>query len=256
MFRIGTLESVKINDLLIMNRIEFINTALVLLGLSRFQSNKNMNNDPNLLIGKGNPKLVGENYALLPEADEAFREMSAAAQKQGIKIKIVSSYRSFERQKSIWNSKFSKFKSQGMTNEKAIAKIIEYSTLPGTSRHHWGTEIDIIDAGPPAEGDVLVSQKFHDQGPYDALRAWMETYAHDYCFFLPYTQDKKRTGFKYEPWHYSFATLSKPMLKDYLELDHVKLILSDDLKGSDLLGYEFLKNYIRSHVMGIDPSLL
>jgi hypothetical protein len=84
----------------------------------------------------------------------------------------------------------------------------------------------------------------------------METYAHDYGFFLPYTQDKKRTGFNYEPWHYSFATLSKPMLKDYLELDHVKLILSDDLKGSDLLGHEFLKNYIKSHVMGIDPSLL
>ena len=82
-----------------------------------------------------------------------------------------------------------------MTNEKAIAKIIEYSTLPGTSRHHWGTEIDIIDAGPPAEGDVLVSQKFHDQGPYDALRAWMETYAHDYGFFSPLHAGQKKNWF-------------------------------------------------------------
>ena len=36
-----------------------------------------------------------------------------------------------------------------MDDEAAIDKIIEYSTLPGTSRHHWGTDIDIIDAGPP-----------------------------------------------------------------------------------------------------------
>ena len=84
-----------------------------------------------------------------------------------------------------------------MTDEKAIAKIIEYSTLPGTSRHHWGTEIDIIDAGPPEEGDVLLPHKFHDQGPYNTLREWMESHAQDYGFFLPYTQDKKRTGFKY-----------------------------------------------------------
>ena len=88
------------------------------------------------------------------------------------------------------------------------------------------------------------------------MKKWMDKNSKSFGFYLVYTKNTDRKGFKYEPWHYSFATLSKPMLKDYLELDHVKLILSDDLKGSDLLGYEFLKNYIRSHVMGINPSLL
>jgi hypothetical protein len=239
-----------------MNRLEFINTGLALVGLSHYQSDISMNIDPYLLIGKGSPKLVGKNHVLLPKVDESFRKMYTAAQKQGIIIKVVSSYRSFDRQKSIWNRKFTNFKSQGMTDEKAIAKIIEYSTLPGTSRHHWGTEIDIIDAGPPEEGDVLLPHKFHDQGPYNTLREWMESHAQDYGFFLPYTQDENRTGFKYEPWHYSYAPLSRPMLKSYLELDLSKWILSEDLKGSDLLGGVFLEHYVQSHVKGIDPSLL
>lgn len=239
-----------------MNRLEFINTGLAIMGLSQLQPDKIMNTDPLLLIGKGSPNLVGKNYALLPEADKAFQAMSAGAQKQGITIKVVSSYRSFERQKSIWNRKFLRFKSQGIQDGAAIRKIIEYSTLPGTSRHHWGTDIDIIDAGPPQEGDVLLTQKFHDNGPYNTLREWMETHAQDYGFLLPYTRDENRSGFKYEPWHYSYAPKSIPMLKHYLELDHRELIFSADLKGGDDLDQEFLESYIKSHVMGIDPSLL
>lgn len=239
-----------------MDRFEFINTAIAITGLGFIQPYKSMNIDPHLLIGKGNPKLVGKNHALLPQADKSFQEMHTAAQKDGISIKVVSSYRSYEKQKSIWNRKFSNFKDQGITDEEAISKIIEYSTLPGTSRHHWGTEVDIIDASPLENGDVLIPEKFHGQGPYNMLREWMEENAQNYGFLLPYTQDEKRTGFKYEPWHYSYAPLSQPMLKDYLELDHAQWILSEDLKGSRLLGAAFLEDYIKSHVMGVAASLL
>ncbi len=238
-----------------MNRLDFINSSLAILGLTHLLSSKRMHIDPYLLIGKGNPMLVGKNHALLTEAHEALQEMSAEAKKEGISIKVVSSYRSFERQKSIWNRKFSKFKSEGMNDAQAIAKIIEYSTLPGTSRHHWGTEIDIIDAFHQQEGDVLLPQKFHDNGPNNGLREWMEINAKNYGFFLPYTLDVNRSGFKYEPWHYSFAPLSKYMLKSYLELDHQALIISKDLKGGGLLNHEFFENYIQSHVMGVNPSL-
>lgn len=239
-----------------MNRLEFIHTGLAIVGLSHFEPEKKMNTDPQLLIGKGSPKLVGKNYALLAKADKAFQEMSAAAQKQGVDLKVVSSYRSFEKQKSIWNRKFLRFKSQGMSDRAAVAKIIEYSTLPGTSRHHWGTDIDIIDAGPAEEGDVLLAQKFHGNGPYNSLREWMEIYAQDYGFLLPYTKDENRSGFKYEPWHYSYADKSIPMLRQYLKLDQEGLIFSTDLKGASGLDQEFLTSYIKSHVMGINPSLL
>ena len=229
-----------------MNRLEFINTGLAVMGLSQHQLEKIMINDPYLLIGKGSPNLVGKNYALIPQADKAFRAMSAAALEQCINIKVVSSYRSFEKQKNIWNNKFLRFKSQGMDDQAAIDKIIEYSTLPGTSRHHWGTDIDIIDAGPPEKGDVLLPQKFHDNGPYNALREWMETHAKGYGFLLPYNRDENRTGFKYEPWHYSYAPKSIPMLNQYLELDHRELILSSDLNGAAGLDQEFLESYIKT----------
>ena len=102
-----------------------------------------------------------------------------------IKIIIVSSYRSFERQKQIWNKHFSNYKKQEVSDEQAALKIIQYSTIPGTSRHHWGTEIDIIDAKPKMEGDVLLTHKFHDQGPYNELRLWMESNANQYGFYCP-----------------------------------------------------------------------
>ena len=41
-----------------MHRLEFINTGLAILGLSFYQQSKNMNINQQLLIGKGNPKLV------------------------------------------------------------------------------------------------------------------------------------------------------------------------------------------------------
>lgn len=239
-----------------MNRLEFFHTGLAILGMSLFETDNSMKTDPKLLIGKGSPKLVGKNYALLAEADKAFQEMSAAAQKQGIVIKMVSSYRSFEKQKSIWNRKFSMFKSHGMSDLDAVAKIIEYSTLPGTSRHHWGTDIDIIDAGPAEEGDFLLAQKFHGNGPYNTLREWMEIHAQDYDFQLPYTKNENRSGFKYEPWHYSYAPISIPMLRQYLDLDHKELIFTTDLMGGAVLDHGFLESYIKSHVLGINPSLL
>ena len=137
-----------------------------------------------------------------------------------------------------------------------INKIIEYSTIPGTSRHHWGTEIDLIDANPLAEGDVLLTEKFHDGGPYEKLRLWMDKNAQDFGFIRPYTMDKKRSGFYYEPWHYSFSEISKPMLKSYLKLDIFELLKDDSLLGSEMLDWQLLNKYLKSHVLGIDPSLL
>ena len=239
-----------------MNRLEFINTGLAVMGLSQHQLEKIMINDPYLLIGKGSPNLVGKNYALIPQADKAFRAMSAAALEQGINIKVVSSYRSFEKQKNIWNSKFLRFKNQGMPDKAAIRKIIEYSTLPGTSRHHWGTDIDLIDAAHPQEGDVLVTEKFHDNGPYNSLREWMEIHSQNYGYIMPYNRDENRSGFKYEPWHYSYAPISVAMLRQFLELDHEELIFTGDLEGEESLDNQFLMSYIKTHVMGIDPVLL
>ena len=58
-----------------MNRLEFINASFAIVGISQIQLKKSMSTDPHLLIGKGNPRLVGKNYALLPEVDKAFQDV-------------------------------------------------------------------------------------------------------------------------------------------------------------------------------------
>jgi len=207
------------------------------------------------LLGQSVPNLYSTTIPLLPQAGKAFEKMQKAARKAGIELEIVSAYRSYERQQSIWNRKFTTNAKQGLPPQDNIQKIIEYSTLPGTSRHHWGTDVDLIDGAKPRSGDVLLTEKFHGQGPYVALRKWMDENASKFGFIRPYTQDPERKGFYYEPWHYSYAPLSTPMLKAYLKLDLKRLLIPESLEGRSAITTEFLSRYISEHVLGIAPIL-
>ena len=239
-----------------MNRSDFLRTTLGIIALSNISMKPFKNYDPLILIGKGSPNLVGSNFTILPEVKIALEEMTKAARNDGIEIKVVSAYRSYERQKDIWNSKFIRFEKQGFKNLAIVDQIIKYSTIPGTSRHHWGTDIDIIDGSQLNKGDLLVSKKFHGNGPYNNLRNWMEVNAKKFGFLKPYNQDPKRKGFLYEPWHYSYAEKSIEMLHAYLELNAISLIKDPDLLGADLLDSKFIKIYLNTHILGIDSALL
>ncbi len=207
------------------------------------------------LMGQNDPELYSKSNGLIPQVAEAFEKMKIAALKAGFDIKIVSAYRSYDRQTAIWNRKFKANKSKGLSPEQNIEKIIEYSTLPGTSRHHWGTDIDIIDGFKPRKGDLLLTEKFHGQGPYAPLKVWLDKNAAKFGFVRPYTNDFERGGFKYEPWHYSYAPLAIPMLKSYLELDLSSLLIPETLEGREHISPAFLKKYIRENVLGISSSL-
>jgi LAS superfamily LD-carboxypeptidase LdcB len=121
-----------------------------------------------LLMGKDNPYLVGTTYQLHEEVFAALEKMKIAAAKDGVEIRVVSAYRSYERQRAIWNRKYLQNQAEGLTPEDNRKKIITYSTLPGTSRHHWGTDVDIIDGSKTVEGDVLLAKHFHDGGPFES----------------------------------------------------------------------------------------
>ncbi|MDA9878922.1 M15 family metallopeptidase [Flavobacteriaceae bacterium] len=199
--------------------------------------------------------LYNDSIPLTLKAGKAFVKMQKAAKKDGILLQIVSGYRSYDRQKSIWNRKFKTNKANGLSPEENIQKIIEYSTLPGTSRHHWGTEIDLIDGSKKREGDVLVAEKFHGNGPYVRMKEWMDLNAAKYGFYLPYTQNPDRPGFYYEPWHYSYAPLSIPLLKSYVKMDLNKVLITDGLEGSTHLTSKFISTYFKENILGIAEIL-
>lgn len=207
------------------------------------------------LIGKGAPEFHGEDHQLQREAYDAFLLMRASALKSGINIEVVSSYRSFEHQKRIWTRKYKKFTSEGLTPTGTINKIIEYSTIPGTSRHHWGTDIDIIDGSLKAPKSVLNPVNFIDDNVYSNLRIWLEENANKYGFYLVYTDETSRKGFKYEPWHYSYKPLSKPMLKQYLKIDIQEFLKSEKLLGSEYFTEEFIDKYITENICSINLTL-
>lgn len=209
------------------------------------------------LVGKADIELFGEGINLRKEAHDAFLEMKAAAYQAGFDIKMVSSYRSFERQKAIWERKYIKFTSEdGMEPMAAMEKIIEYSTIPGTSRHHWGTDIDIIDGYPKVEGDVLVPEKFEEGGPFEPFKKWLDENSEKFGFHLVYTDSYFRKGFKYEPWHYSYAPISRPMLKQYRKTNILRFLSREEMEGSEHFTRRFLKNYIHHNILDINPDLL
>jgi LAS superfamily LD-carboxypeptidase LdcB len=208
------------------------------------------------LIGKGNPILFGKDYKLREEAHLAFQKMKSEALRQGVHIQIVSSYRNFEHQKSIWERKYKRYRSQGFSEEKSIQKITQYSTIPGTSRHHWGTDMDIIDANVPAPKYVLREENFHRDGAYIHLKKWMDQHANAFGFYLVYTGDRNRKGFKYEPWHYSYKPLSQDYLKNYKSLNIQKMLQQEALLGSAYFSEAFISTYRNENILDINPELL
>ncbi|WP_378185451.1 M15 family metallopeptidase [Aquimarina sp. W85] len=207
------------------------------------------------LMGKSEISFYGDTYLLRKEAHEAFLKMRESAAKEGIELKVISSYRSFEHQNSIWTRKYKRFTSSGMSPLDAIKKIIEYSTIPGTSRHHWGTDLDIVDGKPVQPKDVLLTKHFEEMGPYCKFKEWMDQNAESFGYFLVYNNDPKREGFKYEPWHYSYGAISKPMLMDYQGLDLVEELTKNEIIGHEYITKEFIETYFDKNLLDINPKL-
>ncbi len=242
-----------------MNRRKFIkNTSLSGIAIATIPalSFSSSNLPYNELIGKGKPELFGETYKLREEAHLAFIKMKAEALKEGINIQVVSSYRDFNHQNRIWTRKYNKYTKQGLSSEKSIKKIIEYSTIPGTSRHHWGTDLDIIDSNSKQPKNVLNAEHFHGNGPFCILKEWMDVHANSFGFYLVYTDNANRKGFKYEPWHYSYKPLSKQYLEDYQKLNLIEILKQEKLIGSEQFTEEFIKIFVNQNILDINPKLL
>lgn len=241
-----------------MKRLDFIKiNTLASIGLCTFSFN-DIQEDVStaFLTGKKNPYL-NKSKLLHKTTYKAFLDMHKAASQNHIDIKIISGFRSFDYQKGIWNRKYNYYKKQGLSGQTIIKKITNYSAIPGTSRHHWGTEIDIINASAKQpKSNILQAQHFHGQGYYCELNQWMQKHAHKFGFYQVYTDDKNRPGFSYEPWHYSFKPKSKSYLEAYSKLNIEQVFENENILGKQYLDKNCLQSYFESHVFGINAELL
>ena len=145
-----------------------------------------------------------------------FLNLRRAAGAAGFDLTPVSSFRDFARQLAIWNAKFKgdrplfdangvKIAAFRLSPRERVDAILLWSALPGASRHHWGTDVDVIDATvmPPGDQDPLTLQKFSAGGPFEPLARWLKAHAARFGFFWPYRG--VLSGVRAEPWHISFA---------------------------------------------------
>ncbi|EKE76202.1 M15 family metallopeptidase [Gallaecimonas xiamenensis] len=153
----------------------------------------------------------------------AFETLQAAARKDGFALTIASSFRDFERQEQIFSGKWRGVRPvhddagrpldlAAMSDEQKLLAILRFSALPGASRHHWGTDLDLYCARAQGSAPLgLTPQEYGPGGSQHDFALWLRDAAPGFDFFLPYDQD--RGGVAVEPWHLSYAPQAVPLLK-------------------------------------------
>lgn len=193
---------------------------------------------PHHLYGLTEPKLVSHgNYRLETRTLTAFLAMQAEARLAGFELALCSAYRDFTRQLSIWNAKAlgqrPVLDSQScpmditeLSDDDLIDAILLWSALPGASRHHWGTDIDVFDANAIKQSDLcLITAEYQDGGPCHDLHTWLVNHAPGYGFYFPYQVGQ--SGVSPEPWHLSYFPVSSHYLAQFNTQDfHQVLALS------------------------------
>lgn len=185
------------------------------------------------------------------DAVDAFIRMAKDAEAEGYKLKAVSAFRSFSDQKKIWEDKWSgktlvggKKLNVSLPDPNARAlKILTYSSMPATSRHHWGTDFDINSIEP----------KYFNTRDGKRLYDWLTAHASTYGFCQVYSHKggpgERTTGYEEEKWHWSYLPVAGWYLKQYpidVGYDHIKGFLgAEAAPGIDV---------IRTYVQGINPE--
>ncbi|MDG2048134.1 MAG: M15 family metallopeptidase [Halioglobus sp.] len=161
-------------------------------------------------------------HRLQSEVALAFTALQSDARRAGFDLTIASSFRPFDRQLAIWNGKADGsrpiYDDQGrlvsiepLSRTDQLHAILRFSAIPGTSRHHWGTDLDVYDAAAvPSDYPLQLSPvEAGPGGVFDRLHCWLDARlaaGESHGFFRPYGKD--RGGVAPERWHLSYAPLS------------------------------------------------
>jgi len=205
----------------------------------------------NFILIPAHYTLGGNKMYLRKEAFGAYLQMQSAADEDEVELKIASATRNFDYQKDIWNKKWTGFTivdEQDLSKnfpdgEDRFEKILEYSAVPGTSRHHWGTEIDINNANP----------EYFETEAGERVYEWLikNAYLFGFCQTYSLKGTERPTGYNEEKWHWSYLPLARGFMEEYKNL-----IKDEDIKG--FLGDEYAPNFdlINDYVLAINQDCI
>lgn len=195
-----------------------------------------------------------------------FTALQNSAKQAGYTLHIASAFRSFERQLQIWNNKYSGITAildkqenpidlASMSELDKLYHLLHWSALPSTSRHHWGTDVDVYDPSLLPQGQSLQLQKseYLNGGYFSELTAWLDENIQQFGFYRPYQHDQG--GVAQEPWHLSYFPIAETCLAQ-LDLNLIReTIQSHDILGKALIEQELAHIY-QQYVCNLNPLSL
>ena len=183
---------------------------------------------PDMLTGKSREHLVNlptphsTHHFLQAQAMKAFQGLQQSAVKNGFNLQPASRFRDFARQQLIWNGKFNGERKvhDDVGNALDLSRlddwqksqaILRWSALPGASRHHWGTEIDIFDPDLLPQGQSLQLEpwEYEKGGYFFELSEFLTENLPHFDFSLPFIQMPAEKKIGREPWHISYMPLAE-----------------------------------------------
>ncbi|ALS98630.1 M15 family metallopeptidase [Lacimicrobium alkaliphilum] len=202
-------------------------------------------------------------HKLLKQVAGALSVMREAAAEDGVSLDLVSSFRCFSRQLRIWNEKWHGLRPildeqhqpldpQLLGESEKLFAILRFSALPGTSRHHWGSDFDVFDAKAVHNYEQpfqLISSEYEPGGPCYGLSQWLDKHAAKFGFYQPYNGQNAVAP---EPWHLSHKQSSEalPGLLEKAPLQ--KLIECSEIAGKETI-LEHLDKIIRRYIQLEQP---
>lgn len=226
-----------------------------------------MNDLGKILTGKDRSHLVAlpnplsDKHYLQAEVVEAFLALQNAAKEAGFNLQPASTYRDFDRQKWIWNGKFNGERKVHddlscavdltcLDDWQKCQAILRWSAVAGTSRHHWGTEIDIFDPDLLPENQSLMLEPWEYQagGYFEYLVNWLVENAEQFGFYFPFDgKANKKIGI--EPWHISYRPLSAQYEQQFCAEMLRTAWKDEDLAGKSCL-LEHLDELFSDYILG------
>lgn len=163
----------------------------------------------------------------------ALSALGRRAATAGFDLRVASAFRSYDRQLDIVNAKWLGHRpvldEAGVSQRRAslsdsdwLAAILRFSALPGTSRHHWGTDFDIWDRSTVADdyAPQLLTSEYQRGGVFAEMSDWLDDLIsadNAEGFYKPYEVD--RGGVAPEPWHISYRPVAQGFCRQ-LSLSH------------------------------------